>query len=156
MDSQSRAEQACAACKKLKRRCDKSLPQCALCQRTGRRCDYATLEPTPTASDLAVLQERLADLEQKLTARPLTSQQSYNSSYGGVILRSDVKERQSNASTEFPTALFLDIDCYKWMRMRLPLPSAEIPQVSLARLVWVGPNTRTRMFSPYSRRTMPS
>ena len=132
MDSQSRAEQACAACKKLKRKCDKSRPQCALCLRTGRRCDYATLEPTPTAGDIAVLQERLADLEQKLAATPLTSQPSYNSSSSGVILRTDTSGPHSNASREFPAALFLDIDCYKWTRMRLPLPSAKIPEVSLA------------------------
>jgi hypothetical protein len=137
MDSQSRAEQACTACKKLKRKCDKSFPQCALCLRTGRRCDYATLEPTPTAGDLAILQERLADLEQQLAATPLSSQQSYNSSSSGVILRTETSGPQSIASREFPAALFLDLDCYKWTRMRLPLPSAKIPEVSLARLVWV-------------------
>lgn len=154
MDSQSRAEQTCAACKKLKRKCDKLLPQCALCQRTGRRCDYSTMSPTPTAGDLTVLRGRLADLEQRLAAVPQTSQQIQSSSSSGTTFRNDGGGDQSNGLREFPSALFLDIDCYKWTRMRMPLPSTEIPEVCLALLVQVVTNGTFRTSSPYSHRTI--
>ncbi|KEF56228.1 uncharacterized protein A1O9_07809 [Exophiala aquamarina CBS 119918] len=134
MDSQSRADQTCAACKKLKRKCDKLLPQCALCQRTGRNCEYTTLSPTPTAGDLSFLRERLADLEQRLATAPLTTQQAATSSSGPTVSRNDGGGDQGSGMREFPTALFLDIDCYKWTRMQMPLPSAEIPEDVLSLL----------------------
>lgn len=46
-----RAEQSCASCKRLKRRCSKDLPTCLLCSRVGRRCDYSIGPVTPTRSD---------------------------------------------------------------------------------------------------------
>jgi hypothetical protein len=46
-----RAEQSCASCKRLKRRCSKDLPTCLLCSRVGRRCDYSIAPVTPTRSD---------------------------------------------------------------------------------------------------------
>jgi len=46
-----RAEQSCASCKRLKRRCSKDLPTCLLCSRVGRRCDYSIGPVTPTGSD---------------------------------------------------------------------------------------------------------
>jgi hypothetical protein len=46
-----RAEQSCASCKRLKRRCSKDLPTCQLCSRVGRRCDYPSSPSTPTRSD---------------------------------------------------------------------------------------------------------
>lgn len=130
MDSSSRAEQSCGACKKLKRKCDKLLPECSLCSRTGRRCDYGVASPAPSAADFAALQVRLAELEQRLSDGLVTPQKSYDpspcreSSSGQLVA--------SARSDEFPAALFLDIDCYKWARMRLPHPVVEIPAVSLA------------------------
>lgn len=35
------AVQACSACKKQKRKCDKALPACSLCQRIGEYIDLA-------------------------------------------------------------------------------------------------------------------
>lgn len=46
-----RAEQSCASCKRLKRRCSKDIPSCQLCSRVGRRCDYSSASSTPTISD---------------------------------------------------------------------------------------------------------
>jgi hypothetical protein len=137
MESQSRAEQACGACKKLKRKCDKSLPQCALCLRTGRRCDYAILDPAPTASDLAAVQERLAGLEQKISTTPLLSVHSDHASNSTVAVRREAGGSENQCPQKFPTAFFLDIDCYTWSRMRAPLPSAELPQVSINQSVSV-------------------
>ncbi|KAK7221390.1 hypothetical protein V2G26_009393 [Clonostachys chloroleuca] len=74
---QSRSEQACTACKKLKRRCDKNLPECSLCQRTGRECEYGiTGPPQPTANDWVFMQTRLAELESRLVGSPSVFQQS--------------------------------------------------------------------------------
>jgi len=50
-DHPERAEQSCASCKRLKRRCSKDLPTCLLCSRVGRRCDYTVGPLTPTRSD---------------------------------------------------------------------------------------------------------
>jgi len=54
-----RAEQSCASCKRLKRRCSKDLPTCLLCSRVGRRCDYSTGPVTPTRSDPEWINARL-------------------------------------------------------------------------------------------------
>ncbi|SPO03699.1 uncharacterized protein DNG_06382 [Cephalotrichum gorgonifer] len=67
----SRSDQACGACKKQKRRCDKGLPECSLCRRTGRPCEYGIApDPLPTASDWASLQTRLSELENLLVGTP--------------------------------------------------------------------------------------
>lgn len=50
-NNSERAEQSCASCKRLKRRCSKDLPTCLLCSRVGRRCDYSVAPVTPTRSD---------------------------------------------------------------------------------------------------------
>jgi len=50
-DQVGRAEQSCASCKRLKRRCSKDLPTCQLCSRVGRRCNYSSSDTsTPTRS----------------------------------------------------------------------------------------------------------
>ena len=54
-----RAEQSCASCKRLKRRCSKDLPACQLCSRVGRRCDYSSIPSTPTRSDTEPRAERI-------------------------------------------------------------------------------------------------
>jgi len=54
-----RAEQSCASCKRLKRRCSKDLPTCQLCFRVGRRCNYSSFPSTPTRSDTEPRTERI-------------------------------------------------------------------------------------------------
>jgi hypothetical protein len=58
-DQPERAEQSCASCKRLKRRCSKDLPTCQLCSRVGRRCDYPSIPSTPTRSDTEPRAERI-------------------------------------------------------------------------------------------------
>ena len=58
-DQPERAEQSCASCKRLKRRCSKDLPTCQLCSRVGRRCDYSSIPSTPTRSDTEPRVERI-------------------------------------------------------------------------------------------------
>ncbi|GKT41743.1 sorbitol dehydrogenase [Colletotrichum spaethianum] len=65
---EAKAPQACASCRKMKRKCDKSRPACGLCVRMERRCDYAesSPHPAPTADDFAALQLKLLELESRL------------------------------------------------------------------------------------------
>lgn len=58
-DQPERAEQSCASCKRLKRRCSKDLPACQLCSRVGRRCDYSSIPSTPTRADTEPRAERI-------------------------------------------------------------------------------------------------
>ncbi|KZL70576.1 fungal specific transcription factor domain-containing protein [Colletotrichum incanum] len=76
--SEAKASQACASCRKMKRKCDKSLPACGLCARMERRCDYAEPlpHPAPTADDFAALQLKLLDLESRLNQAGGTSSPS--------------------------------------------------------------------------------
>ncbi|KAL5360776.1 hypothetical protein BJX96DRAFT_165418 [Aspergillus floccosus] len=126
--SQIIAPQACVACKRQKRRCDKLLPQCSLCLRTSRTCDYAdTPKPPATAADLAALQARLTELEEKLSSVSEPASLSATTGVSGtnsLVSESIAPEREP---TSFPSALFLDIDCYKWSNMQLPRPAAGIP-----------------------------
>ncbi|PQE03212.1 fungal specific transcription factor protein [Rutstroemia sp. NJR-2017a BBW] len=63
-----RASQACATCRKQKRKCSKDLPQCALCKRMGRICDYSDSSPAPTSDDFNALRTRVIELEGRLNA----------------------------------------------------------------------------------------
>ncbi|XHG03615.1 hypothetical protein AWENTII_006916 [Aspergillus wentii] len=125
---QHKASQACGACKKQKRKCDKLLPQCGRCLRISRPCDYAdTPKPPSTAADLESLQARLTELEHRLSG---ASEPDSLSATGSVSRSSSLATESSTPSrgpNSFPSALFLDIDCYKWSHMQLPSPAASIP-----------------------------
>jgi hypothetical protein len=117
------SDQACRACKKQKRRCDKGLPECSLCRRTGRLCEYNDApDPPPTASDLAALRARLCELEDRLANS--ASNHTWN----------DLGDARSisSAGNEFPVALFLDLDCFVWSRLQLPAPAVTIPMVCIS------------------------
>jgi len=159
------ADQACRACKRQKRRCDKGLPECSLCRRTGRLCQYdGAPDPAPTASDFAVLTARLEELEDRLAAassatgssaaaatlpatparhhhHPVTVRSSsghQSSIYPASPLQlgysahgqSEDSEAAPAAGSDFAlAALFLDLDCFVWSRLRLPPPDVAIPLV---------------------------
>lgn len=149
----SRSDQACRACKKQKRRCDKALPECSLCQRTGRVCEYATgAEHQPTARDWGFMEARLTELENRLAGSPtpgqaLTSSStacesvdstcgtrpgSVTSSFPSVDATpaySIAGEPGPNLGARFPAPMFLDVDCYIWSGGRLPAPHGAIPAV---------------------------
>lgn len=122
------AHQACSACKKNKRKCDKRLPVCGLCARTGRACEYdETPRPPPSADEFAALQARITELEARL-----------NIACGGSVSVASPTPTFSSPKTwtdttlsltQFPFAMFLDLDCYAWARMKLPRPTATVPMV---------------------------
>ncbi|KAK0733585.1 hypothetical protein B0T26DRAFT_27774 [Lasiosphaeria miniovina] len=116
----------------------------------GRPCDYtADAQPPPTADDLAVLQSRLADLENRLSAannnsnhgtpntNTNTNASVHNSSArpispdsGRLIDRPSVNNSRGPQwlpSGRFPSAIFLDIDCFKWASIPIPKPNVDLP-----------------------------
>ncbi|EAW15380.1 putative transcription factor [Aspergillus fischeri NRRL 181] len=126
------APQACGACKKHKRKCDKLLPQCSLCIRTCRTCDYNDApRPPPTAAEFAALQGRLAELEHRVrsTSLPSDSMSATLSVSGNSTLPAEyiATKGPSQGPADFPSALFLDFDCYRWSNMQLPRPDVGIP-----------------------------
>jgi hypothetical protein len=154
MSHQPRAPLACTACRKGKRKCDKTLPKCGLCSRTGRRCDYdVDAQPSPpSASDFAALVARLSELEDRLSRTVTCGNTTADSVPTGSISGSRNHDTASSSSiaspsapaapsaptdansTEpangFPSALFLDIDLFKNAGMRLPAPLIQIPLVT--------------------------
>jgi hypothetical protein len=126
----SKADQACGACKKQKRRCDKSLPECSLCSRTGRPCTYGiSPQQPPTAEEFSALQARLEGLEDRLSSSWRESSSNTSFSGAGFVADSDRAIASSGSPTLITSALFLDIDSYKWFGMQLPKPSVGIPMV---------------------------
>ncbi|KAK1757434.1 hypothetical protein QBC47DRAFT_318542 [Echria macrotheca] len=129
----SRASQACLSCRKQKRKCDKALPTCGLCARMSRACDYTETTGAgagpgaPTAEDFLALQERLAELENRLRRN--------GSDADGVVAGSRPPGGSEplwlppgSSSRSFPSAVFLDIDAFKWAQLTIPRPAVEIPR----------------------------
>ncbi|KAJ6100035.1 hypothetical protein N7467_001570 [Penicillium canescens] len=120
------AHQACSACKKNKRKCDKRLPACGLCARTGRACEYdETPRPPPSADEFAALQVRITELEARLNIAcgDSASVASPTPTFSSPKTWTDT----TPSLTQFPFAMFLDLDCYEWARMKLPRPTATVP-----------------------------
>lgn len=137
----ARAAQACVPCRKQKRRCDKALPACGLCSRMGRLCDYTDVQQAPTAGDLVSMQMKIVELEQRLNQKEQQSRSAVASpngnasSAGGApgpsaLFLNAVNEKPPlwmPAQSRFPSAMFLDIDCFIYASLPVPKPSAEIP-----------------------------
>lgn len=124
----ARAPNACSACKKQKRRCDKQLPQCSLCLRVGRECDYSDTINSSSANSQAI-EHRIAELEAlllqkdqqiaELSSRTPDSIQSYNSAARVVCPESN---------DVFPAMFFLDHEILKEVRPVIPQPRPPIPE----------------------------
>jgi hypothetical protein len=108
-----RASQACIACRKQKRKCDKQLPACSLCSRMSRECDYSGAEPTPNADDFALLRQKVSELESKLEARDTPWGRS--STIGGVRFGASPSTSSVSdaAPSIFPTMFFLDTEIFQ-------------------------------------------
>ncbi|KAK3330173.1 hypothetical protein B0H66DRAFT_48327 [Apodospora peruviana] len=150
----SKAVQACISCRKQKRKCDKTLPMCGLCARMGRQCDYTDAPNPPTADDLASLQSRLAELESRLMSASSTNGGGGGASNNGSPSAANKEPSPANTTgaesesssrpppansrgplwmssvmpSNFPSAIFLDIDCFKWASMPIPKPNVDLPQ----------------------------
>lgn len=117
----SKAQHACTYCRRQKRRCDKLAPSCTTCRRAERHCEYAD----DKRDDVHNLRSRLDYLE-----RLLASQASGNgharlsnaSDMGQCATRTLLAGSDATQPT-FPSAWFLDIDCFEKMDVALPRPS---------------------------------
>lgn len=140
------APQACSACRKQKRKCDKTLPSCSLCLRIGRPCDYRSEPlPAPSPKNFAALQQQVADLEQLIrsgvrgtaTPPPTTAQSSSNGSSGfmpisngnsspGDNLLSSAGSQSWYGAASFPSLYFLDSNAFTYERFQVRILSFEI------------------------------
>lgn len=128
-----RAAQACIACRKQKRKCDKALPSCSLCSRMSRSCDYSDSTPTPNADDFAVLRQKVADLEAKLEAK--NGQFARASPFGHQRNGNMETNNQNGHSSTFPTLFFLDAEIFSEAKMSIPAsPPLQIPSDVLSAL----------------------
>lgn len=153
-----RAVQACTACKKQKRKCDKLLPACSRCASLQRMCEYVESGPAavPSAQDFAALQTKLAEIEARLnnnnsstnytnpgSAQILTPAGSTGTNVdgGGSSEPSPDNILTGNSwppgygpgpavRNSFPGALFLDIDIYNYAGLVPPRPVVDVPMVS--------------------------
>ncbi|KAH6657714.1 fungal-specific transcription factor domain-containing protein [Truncatella angustata] len=130
-----KANQACYSCRKQKRRCDKALPACSLCSRMARHCDYSEVQPAPTAEDFATLQEKLRQLEDRLSyagasdvsighLSPQSGPVSHTGHTPQLLSREPLWQ---NGLGSFPAAAFLDSYMFLWSGLQIPKPTVEIP-----------------------------
>lgn len=138
------AAQACAACKKQKRKCDKILPSCSLCIRIGRPCDYTTdTLPPPTPETFAALQQQVSNLEQLLRSSanangsfspaPANGQNSSNGSLSlsdgqtppGNSLLTPSSSPLWSAPNSFPSLYFLDSNAFMYEKYQVRLRQSE-------------------------------
>ena len=106
-----RASQACIACRKQKRKCDKTLPACSLCVRMSRGCDYSDSTPTPNADDFAILRQKVSELESRLEAKSAPPW-GRTSTIAGVVYQHQGGQHNEDASV-FPAAFLLDAAVFK-------------------------------------------
>ncbi|KAF2137186.1 uncharacterized protein K452DRAFT_321892 [Aplosporella prunicola CBS 121167] len=125
------AQQACSTCRKQRRRCTKELPACLLCRRLAKPCEYSENLPSRSDQDeLAYLRDRVADLENKLTALQPGPNSSETSSATGLInshLFSST-EPSSQLQPAFPTSFFLDSQIFRDNRETIITPNVELPR----------------------------
>ena len=136
-----RAGQACLSCKKMKRGCDKALPECSLCVRTKKSCtyEYSDVAPIPTSKEFQWLQQKVLELEARM--RPEVSDTnssgaSFNTSPPSSSLTSSIRSPDYSATSErgerlshgFPPMFFLDTLYFKMGGFSIEKPLLCVPQ----------------------------
>lgn len=131
----AQAAHACFACKKLKRRCDKQLPQCSLCLRIGRDCGYNDTTTLPTG-DSRALQNQVDELEALLLQKnrqieelsSLLSESTHSHDMSTPAIYPGAVER-------FPAMFFLDHEIFREARPAIPQPQLPISKDVFADLM---------------------
>lgn len=120
-----KANQACASCRKQKRKCSKALPACALCARMNRPCDYSNASPPPSSDDIRFLKMKVAELEANSIRNNggIHSPSPYNaSSVAGLAEQAlgahlaysnNLDHSWRIANNRFPTTAFLDGESFR-------------------------------------------
>ena len=148
------APQACASCRKQKRKCDKQLPGCGLCQRIGRSCDYNpdAQSNVPSPEDFAALRQQVADLETVLrsttsTGLVLGNGPSGHPSSNGSNGSMSISNGNSPANllspgnppvwpgpSSLPSLFFLDSNAFEYERFQIQAPHVRVPPGALTAL----------------------
>lgn len=130
---QERASQACLACRKQKRKCDKALPACTLCSRMKRACSYTDPSSGQNNNDLALLREKVQLLEARLESVSIlsdnTSQKSLRWSPG-----SSATSISTPVNPSFPSSFFLDTELFNRIHGSIPRPQIPVPVAMKAAL----------------------
>jgi hypothetical protein len=148
-----KAHQACATCKRQKRKCDKALPACALCVRMNRPCDYSDAPPLPTAEDITALRQQMREMEQQLAEQnraiqasgiamhptpPYTAASSSGMGDEGMGSNANAFIPQEEAyqapQNRFPAIAFLDSHVFESGGISVPKAAVQIPGEVLAML----------------------
>ncbi|PGH11969.1 hypothetical protein AJ79_04556 [Helicocarpus griseus UAMH5409] len=134
---EEKAQQACTACRKQKRKCDKALPNCTLCSRMGRRCEYPEIKngTHDGGEELTWLKERVRELENRLAASP-ASDNVGNAEISRNSTRHEAKEfslgfgkdQNTGGELEFPATFFLDIDAFNNSLSSIQKPLLTVPE----------------------------
>lgn len=137
------APQACASCRKQKRKCDKKLPSCGLCQRIGRLCDYRPDAPVnmPSPEDFVALQQQVADLEHLLRSGVNTGStppvsNGHGSSHGSMTVSNNNSPANDapgvlspggqpawQPPSSFPPIYFLDSNAFMYEKLQVSVLS---------------------------------
>jgi hypothetical protein len=126
-DRFKRAAQACARCRKAKRRCDKALPVCTLCSRLRKECDYSDNSPgLPNADEFATLRDKVGELEAKLEISMTGSSGIYTPDGASPESLPHLHAQGLLSKPSFPTGFFLDNEVYG--KEPIPRPFVTIPQ----------------------------
>ncbi|KKZ66512.1 hypothetical protein EMCG_07756 [[Emmonsia] crescens] len=151
-----RAAQACIACRKQKRKCDKALPICMLCSRMGRSCDYpdTSNEVHHGGEELARLKERMQELEKRLEDSS-ASNSSGASEIGQRLSWSTGKalhdvlgmEQRDGGGSNFPATFFLDVEAFRGSLSSIPKPLLSVPEEMIN--IMGGPTEIQNMLDEY-------
>jgi len=126
-DSRPRAAQACAACRKQKKGCDKLFPTCSSCERLRRACHYETgSSPPPPAEGYENLVKRLAKLESEMSEQRAAFN-AHVGSQSSFHLGPLTPVTYSTNPSPFPTAFFLDVEVFQQQKMKTLGPQMEVP-----------------------------
>ncbi|KAH8648029.1 hypothetical protein BGZ60DRAFT_391025 [Tricladium varicosporioides] len=148
-----KASQACATCKKQKRRCTKTLPACQLCERMNRHCDYSDAAPNPTPDEFNNLRIKIAELESRMNggtpmmgqpspyATPSSTTMSIPESAGPMLMAYNQAQEPptmwNSVPNKFPAIAFLDTELFVnggYVYESVPKPPVPIPSDILALL----------------------
>ncbi|QIW97529.1 hypothetical protein AMS68_003047 [Peltaster fructicola] len=142
--SPSLAAQACSACRKQKRRCDKQLPACTLCIRIGRDCKYlheqARDPEVSSSAEFEALRQRVIDLESVIatssaradgvpengTPRPHATKDSLSAAMGDRVAVAGSWPTRSGQQ-QFPSLFFLDALIFGYAGNQIPSPYVKVP-----------------------------
>jgi hypothetical protein len=143
------AQQACASCRKQKRKCDKQLPSCGLCLRIKRNCDY-NLEPpatsgAPSSEEFDELRRQVEELQAVLavsgngTAAAPDMTTPNSNSFGTTSPGNGTRESRPMATMQslpgptrgFPSLFFLDGEMFEYLRNTVQAPYVQVPPGAL-------------------------